>query len=76
MTTMVMMASVTKEPKFSNEQRVCFIGGIGTIKGCQIDSGTWTYAVEMELEPDPNIGRVGNETTVLLHEGEILNELN
>lgn len=58
-------------PKFSKKQRVCFVGGVGTIKNCQPESGTWTYTVEMELGPEPDMGRVGSETTILLYEVDI-----
>jgi len=30
------------------------------------ESGTWTYVVEMELGPEPDMGRVGSETMILL----------
>lgn len=58
-------------PKFSKKQKVGFVGGTGTIKNCLPESGTWTYAVEMELGPEPEMGRVGSETTVLFHETDI-----
>jgi hypothetical protein len=50
---------------------VHFVGGIGTIKNYRPDSTTWTYAVEMEMGPEPEMGRVGLETTILLHEADI-----
>jgi len=28
------------------------------------ESGTWTYVVEMELGPEPDMGRVGSETMI------------
>ncbi|MEC4819648.1 MAG: hypothetical protein SAK29_41215 [Scytonema sp. PMC 1069.18] len=59
------------QPRFSKNQFVSFIGGIGKILTCQLDSGIWTYAVEMEMGPLPEVGRVGPETTVLLYETEI-----
>lgn len=58
-------------PRFNNNQIVHFIGGIGRIKNLRPDSGTWTYAVEMEMGPLPEMGRVGFETTVLLQESDI-----
>lgn len=58
-------------PKFSKKQKVGFVGGTGTIKNCLFESGTWTYAVEMELGPEPEMGRVGSETTVLFDETDI-----
>lgn len=59
------------KPKFSRDQVVCFVGGVGTIRSCQPNSGTWTYVVEMELGPEPDMGRVGNETKILLLEPDI-----
>lgn len=50
---------------------VCFPGGTGTIRRCHLESGTWAYTVEMALGPEPNLGRVGSETTILLHEADI-----
>lgn len=58
-------------PKFSQEQRVCFSGGTGTIRNCHLESGTWAYAVEMALGPEPDLGRVGSETTILLYEADL-----
>ena len=56
--------NVTRQPRFSKGEMVCFVGGVGIIKNCRPDSGTWTYAVEMELGPEPEMGRVGSETTI------------
>lgn len=61
----------TTLPRFSKHQLVSFIGGIGKILNCQLDSGMWAYAVEMEMGPLPEMGRVGPETTILLYETEI-----
>jgi hypothetical protein len=58
-------------PKFETNQIVQFIGGIGKIKNFQPNSGTWTYAVEMEMSSTPEVGRVGPETTILLQEADI-----
>lgn len=58
-------------PKFSTNQLVCFIGGTGVIVKCFPASGTWTYTVEMELGPEPPMGRVGAETRLLLNETDI-----
>lgn len=63
-------------PRFSKNQMVCFVGGAGKILYCRPESGTWTYAVEMELNPEPDISRVGSETTLLLHEAEIHSVMN
>lgn len=58
-------------PKFNTNQIVQFVGGSGKIKHYKPDSGTWTYAVEMEMGPLPEVGRVGFETTVILQESDI-----
>ncbi len=57
-------------PKFGKEQRIYFVGGTGTILYCRFESNTWIYAVEMDLGSE-EIGRIGCETTVLLHEVDI-----
>ena len=58
-------------PRFNTNQIVHFAGGSGTIKNLRPDSGTWTYAIEMEMGPLPDMGRVGFETTILLQESDI-----
>lgn len=58
-------------PKFLPEQIVKFLGGIGKIKSYQPDAETWTYAIEMEMGPEPTMGRIGYETTIVLHEADI-----
>lgn len=63
-------------PKFNTNQIVHFVGGIGTIKNLRPSSGTWTYAVEMEMGPLPEMGRVGFETTILLQESDIQGVIN
>ena len=63
-------------PRFCKDQRVCFVGGVGTIRSSQPESGTWTYAVEMELGSEPDMGRIGSETTILLHEADIHKVMN
>ncbi|WP_281063317.1 hypothetical protein [Leptolyngbya sp. Cla-17] len=35
------------------------------------DADTWTYLIEMTLGPEPNFGRVGAETMVLLSETDL-----
>jgi hypothetical protein len=63
-------------PKFTIHQFVYFIGGVGTILDFQVDSNTWKYAVEMEKGPEPDMGRIGSETTILLHETDIYGVIN
>ncbi|ARV59615.1 hypothetical protein BZZ01_14125 [Nostocales cyanobacterium HT-58-2] len=66
----------TTSPRFNKNQFVSFIGGMGKILNCQLDSGMWAYAVEMEMGPPPKVGRVGPETTILLYEAEIQGLMN
>lgn len=58
-------------PQFGRGQTVGFIGGIGTIKDLRFEAGIWTYAIEMILGPEPDMGRIGSETTILLHEADL-----
>lgn len=58
-------------PKFGKEQTVTFLGGIGTVKNYQPNASTWTYTISMKMGPEPNFGRIGAETTILLVEEEI-----
>lgn len=67
-----MNASTLMLPRFNRNQLVQFSGGVGTVKSYQPNSNnTWIYAIEMEMGPEPDFGRVGFETTILLHETEI-----
>ncbi|MBE9169666.1 hypothetical protein IQ238_19775 [Pleurocapsales cyanobacterium LEGE 06147] len=65
------MISLVTAPKFHKDQQVTFIGGSGKIEDCFLDSGTWVYLVKMELDTEPEMGRIGYETTLLLHQTEI-----
>jgi len=58
-------------PQFCKGQQVRFVGGAGTIKSFQPDSGSWSYQVEMEMGPEPDMGRIGYETTVVLYESDM-----
>lgn len=58
-------------PKFRKQQTVFFNGGVGIIKNYCLDAGSWSYAVQMEMGPEPEMGRIGYETTILLNETEI-----
>ena len=73
---MTRTANVMTIPRFSKNQLVCFIGGIGKILGYRPESGTWNYTVEMEMGPEPPMGRVGSETRILLHEADIQEVMN
>lgn len=60
-----------KRPKWGIDEMVSFAGGIGIVKSYHPESSTWTYAVEMEMASEPIFGRLGTETTILLHEEDI-----
>jgi hypothetical protein len=51
---------------------VRFLGGVGKIKSFRPESNTWTYAVKREMGAEPDFGRIGAETTIRLHEDDIL----
>ncbi len=59
-------------PKFCKGQKVEFLGGLGTIIQCNSSSGHWLYLVEMEMGSEPEMGRIGYETTILLFETDII----
>jgi hypothetical protein len=59
------------EPKFRHKQEVRFSGGKGIVRNCKSEFGGWTYLVEMTLGPEPDFGRIGLETSVLLNEEEL-----
>lgn len=66
-----MKTSAIAQPRYAKNQFVSFLGGVGTIRNYGPDSNTWKYAVEMEMGPEPIFGRIGGETTILLHESDI-----
>ncbi len=66
-----MSAGILKAPRFSKGQRVHFVGGTGAIKNYQFGSGYVTYLVEMEMGPEPEMGRIGAETTICLFESDL-----
>lgn len=59
-------------PKFAIEQIVIFIGGVGKIRNYHSELHSWTYLVEMEMGPEPNFGRIGCETMILLPEEDLI----
>jgi hypothetical protein len=67
----VMKVSTSITPRFGREQKVSFLGGCGTIKNYQSESGMWLYLIEMQMGPEPDIGRIGNETRIILPETDI-----
>lgn len=66
-----MNKSVLTLRRFRKGQRVCFIGGMGTIENYKLESGSWIYLVAMELGPQPPMGRIGYETTIWLFEADL-----
>jgi hypothetical protein len=64
-------ATIATVPQFRKGQKVSFIGGTGTIKSYQSEAGSWSYLVEMEMGPEPDMGRIGYETTILLTQADI-----
>ncbi|MGF2034561.1 MAG: hypothetical protein RMZ43_004405 [Nostoc sp. CmiVER01] len=66
-----MTATFIKLPKFRNTQWVSFVGGEGIVRSYKPESGTWTYLIEMALGLEPDFGRVGAETMILLNEADL-----
>ena len=66
-----MTATFIKLPKFRNTQWVSFVGGEGIVRSYTPESGTWTYLIEMALGREPDFGRVGAETMILLTEADL-----
>lgn len=66
-----MTATFIKVPSFRQDQRVSFVGGEGIVRSYRPEAGTWTYLVEMALGLEPDFGRVGAETMVLLNEADL-----
>ena len=66
-----MSGTLIDRPRFRLTQRVRFMGGEGIVRNYEPDSGTWTYLIEMPLGIEPEFGRVGAETRVLLSEVDL-----
>ena len=60
-----------KRPQFDCHQTVRFFGGIGKIKDIQREAICWIYHVEMIQGIEPDFGRIGAETTIVLEEHDI-----
>ncbi|GAP94754.1 hypothetical protein [Leptolyngbya sp. NIES-2104] len=65
------MVAVMTMPRFSPDQFVRFIGGEGKVRKSHADSGRWSYLVEMEMGEEPEMGRIGFETMILLPETDL-----
>jgi len=66
-----MAASPISVPKFGRGQRVCFMGGAGVIQSYSPEAESWIYQVEMAMGREPEFGRIGQETTIVLAEFEL-----
>jgi hypothetical protein len=66
-----MITNMSRIPKFYRGQSVCFVGGEGVVQNYQREAESWAYQVEMALGLEPDCGRVGDETTVVLSETEL-----
>lgn len=58
-------------PNFCHDQRVRFVGGEGTVESYRSEDDTWIYLIKMSMGPEPDFGRVGGETTVVLLESDL-----
>ena len=67
-----MALTVPTVPQFRKGQAVSFVGGKGTVKSYQPQVDSWSYLVEMEMGPEPEMGRIGYETTILLSQCDLL----
>jgi hypothetical protein len=65
------MLTIDKVHTFKLAQRVKFVGGEGIVRHVKFEAQNWTYLVEMPLGQEPEFGRVGAETMVLLSETEL-----
>ncbi|GAP94133.1 hypothetical protein [Leptolyngbya sp. NIES-2104] len=66
-----MAATLIRVPGFHNAQRVRFVGGEGIVRSYKPEAGTWTYSIEMALGVEPEFGRIGAETMVVLAESDL-----
>lgn len=60
-----------KMPEFCHGQQVSFVGGEGIVQNCEPKFGEWVYLIEMPLGIEPDCGRVGAETMVLIDEADL-----
>ncbi|MEH1947716.1 MAG: hypothetical protein V7K77_12305 [Nostoc sp.] len=67
-----MTATFMRRPKFRNAQWVSFVGGEGIVRSYTPEYGRWMYLIEMALGLEPDFGRVGAETMILLTEADLL----
>ncbi len=65
------MAASIGGPRFCRGQSVCFAGGEGTVQTYKFEAGSWAYHIKMAMGLEPDFGRVGYETTIVLVESEL-----
>lgn len=66
------MTSICDEvPRFHPKQRVKFVGGEGVVRNYKSEIRGVMYLIEMALGPEPNFGRIGPETTIILNEADL-----
>ncbi|MGD1949852.1 MAG: hypothetical protein ACFB14_09420 [Leptolyngbyaceae cyanobacterium] len=58
-------------PNFHHNQRVRFVGGEGTVESYRSEADTWIYLIKMSMGPEPDFGRIGGETTIVLLESDL-----
>ena len=66
-----MAATLTTVPQFRRGQTVRFLGGRGLIRSHRSENGNWFYLVDMEMGPEPAMGRIGYETTIVLSQADL-----
>ncbi len=66
-----MTPRLIKANRFQYAQWVRFTGGEGIIRNFRFEAGNWEYFIEMPLGLEPDFGRAGAETMVLLNETEL-----
>jgi hypothetical protein len=66
-----MLETSIKVHSFDLDQWVQFPGGEGIVRNFKFEAENWTDLVEMPLGVEPNFGRIGAETMVLLSETEL-----
>ncbi|MFM2303768.1 MAG: hypothetical protein RLZZ135_1178 [Cyanobacteriota bacterium] len=58
-------------PNFHCAQRVQFLGGAGIVRSYKPEADSWSYLIEMELDPEPEFGRIGAEAMVIITEADL-----
>ena len=66
-----MTVTATNAPSFYRDQQVRFIGGEGTVESYRSEANTWIYLIKMLMGPEPDFGRIGGETTIVLLESDL-----